>query len=367
MAVTYSDAIIVNDTVRSVNLTRTSTSDLKYQIVFPTTILVQTSAIASSDPRVLSAIIGQSYNPQDGKLTVQLFTSIQYPYTLSTITTQLTPFQTSSVEAVNVTCPDVVNQPCSQQWQIIISRSGNKCDFDGSYIYSFTATCQASESNCPLDSTPFVVNVTFSLSTEDVCGIVTDTTHVTGTLQTWDAYDSAAESFSSSKHAFLTSQFIYFSLEIVSDSSSLVTTTVESVTATDVNNHVQAIASGGAGVVSSYSTALVNTTDLIHFHEIQFKFDSSWFGRIPTDGQVTSTVSVIVNLDFNQGKREVKKFSMRVAPNQVQTTTQVSLQTDNASSTPSSPTNNKNSSTTVSPFASLISVLLFVLYYINNQ
>ena len=152
----------------------------------------------------------------------------------------------------------------------------------------------------------------------------------------------------------------------MSDSSSLVTTTVESVTATDVNNQAQSIASGGAGVIASYSTALVNTTDLIHFHEIQFKFDSSWFGQIPTDGQVTSTVSVIVNLDFNQGKREVRTFSMkRVAPNQVQTTTQVILQSD-ASSTPSSPTNSntKNASSTVAPLSSLTFIVLLTLYSI---
>jgi len=183
-------------------------------------------------------------------------------------------------------------------------------------------------------------------------------------LVTWDSYDSAAGTFSEAKHAFLTSQFVYYSLQLVSDSSSLVTTTVESVTATDVHNQVQTIASGGAGVVASYSTALVNTTDLIHFHEIQFKFDSSWFGQIPTDGQVTSTVTVIVNLDFNQGKREVRKFSMRVAPNQVQATTQVTLQSD-ASSTPSSPTNsNKNDSSSVSPLSSLTFVVLLALYSI---
>jgi len=366
MAVTYADQIIVNDSVRPINLTRTSISDLRYQISFPTSIQVQTTAIGSSDPRVLSAIIGQSYNPQNGKLAVQLFTSIQYPYTLSTITTQVTPSQTSSVEAVNVTCPDVVNQPCSQQWQIIISRSGNKCDFNGAYIYSFTAACQGSEANCPLDATPFVVNVTFNLATEDVCGIVTDTTHVTGMLLTWDSYDSAAGTFSEAKHAFLTSQFVYYSLQLVSDSSSLVTTTVESVTATDIHNQAQPIASGGAGVVTSYSTALVNTTDLIHFHEIQFKFDSSWFGQIPTDGQVTSTVTVIVNLDFNQGKREVRKFSMRVAPNQVQATTQVIIQSD-TSSTPASPTHSStNASSSVYPLASLTLVLLVLYSLLKN-
>jgi len=319
--VIFVDKISINDTTRPYNFNRTTTSFLNYEMSFPTSIMVSTTNLASSDPRVLSAIIGQVFNASNGELFITLVTSLQYPYKLSSIDVVSSPVDTTTTENLESDCADVI-APCEQEWLIVISRTGNNCDFTGNYNFSFTSACQTSDSNCPLDSTPFVSFVGFQLVTENVCAIVSDTTVVTGLLSSWDSYNSIAGTFSNAKYAFLDSQTVYYSLQLTSDSAALGTTTISDVTATNVTGNAIALVTAGSPQISGYSTTLVNSTDLEQFHELQFKFDPTWFGKIPQDGSVTSTVTVTALLDFN-GKRDVVKFSFRAAPNSVDSTTEV--------------------------------------------
>jgi hypothetical protein len=139
------------------------------------------SDVLYSPARILGAIVNQTYDVYSGKLYVGLFTSVQYPYFFTSIALASKPGTVSSTSRLTSTCSFKVNEPCYQQWEIVLTLSKGNCFFDGYYQYNFGVSCN---DTCPINKADNET-ISFYLTSGDVCATLRDTVSLANQLSTY--------------------------------------------------------------------------------------------------------------------------------------------------------------------------------------
>jgi hypothetical protein len=82
ITISYSDQVQIIDDFRSINLTRSSSNTLQFQVGLPTQTSAVISPVLSSDIRLIRSVINQTYNPIGEHLTLTLYTAVQHPFVI---------------------------------------------------------------------------------------------------------------------------------------------------------------------------------------------------------------------------------------------------------------------------------------------
>jgi len=196
---------------------------------------------------------------------------------------------------------------------VVLARTGNNCVFSGTYGVQFQGVCQpsVSQQNCAIVGTD-PISISLSVTSDNVCGSLQDEAHITPALATYGSYDATSHTFSTSKGTFFSDQSVYFKLTLTSDGPAISSTTIEDVSATANNSAVVSLVSNEipAGV-GNYHSALSSASSTQRIHELDFTFDNAWFGSIPTDSSVMSTVAITVSIVFADTQQSSRRHVIR--------------------------------------------------------
>jgi cysteine-rich repeat protein len=167
--------------IRGVPLTRTHLHTLPFSVVFPKHVSVVSDDLTVYSSYVAkAAIVDQSYtstDPPNGKGTVRLYTSVQWPYVLqaplaSTSDNIHLPITVSGPELVPDAplCPNDGTSACQQHFNFEILPDIGQCNLNGHYMFNFKVGCHPSipAASCPL-LTPDSGAIAFSLQSSWIC------------------------------------------------------------------------------------------------------------------------------------------------------------------------------------------------------
>jgi len=281
-----------------------------------------------ANTRIISAVIQQTYNPSSHQMVINLFTSVQGPFRLTSVSFIDTPTNvTGTSPALAVDCVNGSN-PCNQQWSMNFSLTNGWCKFDGTYDLNSNVYCQpnVSANNCPILSTE-VDPLTFSVSSSDACAVVSTTSSLNGALSTWKAYSNGA--FSGQQSAFFMNVPTYYQFLVTSQGPVLASVDITEVNATDVHGVTQNIYSllHSSNSQGGFRQSIASTAAYVITNEFDFQFSADWFGAIPVDGNVASTVTVSAAVTYSTAKGT--RVSKRVGSQNVQSSYMVMVSLNN--------------------------------------
>lgn len=228
-----------------VSQTREIEASVPFEVQFLTDVAITAGNVqAFSQIAVLSAISNQAITAT-GTVTrggqVQIFTSVQYPFSLTGLTLGGAPSSNGGQPVapasgvhfpadVTVTvgnsgspdqaCGSVTNgQICTQKFTFNLAAtagtgSGERCDMNGAYTFWASVQCvEGAAANCPLDPVnqfaSSVVALTVTLTTGNFCPQVVDTVGISGSLTSYET-----NSFTIQKDDFLQGQRMFFRLSM---------------------------------------------------------------------------------------------------------------------------------------------------------
>jgi len=165
-------------TFRGRPIERDSRSVLSINLRLPTTISLNTTSLNILAPiDALIAVTFQEYDYDTDTATLELTTSVQWPYQLSNpdLVSALSPAFNVSLLHEDLSCEqDNVGSPCQQVTTLIISEirtRGRACSFDGDYVAEWQFSCRSGlqPSLCALPDVPSL-SANFTLASGDICG-----------------------------------------------------------------------------------------------------------------------------------------------------------------------------------------------------
>ena len=251
---------------------------------------------------------------------IQITTDIPYPYrfTSSSILSLPSQITSSSVSNVNVTDSScsTPNSDCTQFISFTISTVGI-CSFTGNYSISLTTGCESSFSPCPVTSSSNQ-NITFSLTSGNICGQLIVNSALTGTLSSYS--DSG---FSTSSLLFIAGQYGYFKASI----SSGVTIQSASLVNLNVFTPSQVTLRSSSSTTSLGNLANLTTTGFTYYpaaNEVVFAFEllvgsnssTSIFNNGGNIDQVfifTVVADIDVTYKTTFGKRDIQTDSLKLS------------------------------------------------------
>lgn len=210
---TYSARVMMTTTqsrttVRGLVITQTMQTSVTVSLRFSTAITTTSGSLQVYGPRItFSRVVSQSFNPASYMATLQVFTSVQFPYQLTTpvlanvagFTTTVTPTFAESGRPTTAICNSSTS-PCSQYWTVTIQRTTScspgptNLNYAG-WSLSFTVGCHSlftGQCNTPDPGSDAVV---FDTSSDNYCPNLLGTIATTATLSTFsDAGNTNANS-----------------------------------------------------------------------------------------------------------------------------------------------------------------------------
>jgi len=241
---------------------------------------------------------------------VQLLTSVQYPFMLTTgdLTGDLSKFSMSVVGVENTDCDDT-DAVCYQYWDFDILPFLGECDLNGDYVFSFDMICQPSVDfeDCPLDDGTDSGHIDFTLESEYFCPQIIEDIDLSGALYSFEDYARTSH-----KGAFFLDDTIYLSAVVSSEKATIIQTTLSHYEITLWTNATIVLYNNGntlAGDLVDFQVTQSGDGTQAHF---EYTFDESLF---PLDfdesGHITcSTVVDVVYYNTDEQKREIFKRSL---------------------------------------------------------
>ena len=139
---------------------------------------------------MLSDFVSQTFDPVKGQITLQIYTSVQTPYTLTLLSSQITAglLSTTSIAPVsdsNYNCNSSNSNICEQLWQVELTPTNGQCVLNGTLMLNFTVDCQTSYSgSCSSLAVPYY-GTTVDISSFNVCPELIQQVDVTGNLTSY--------------------------------------------------------------------------------------------------------------------------------------------------------------------------------------
>ena len=154
---------------------RTFVTSKPIQLRFPTMVNVSLSNINSfGAANVLSDFVSQTFDPITGQVTLNIYTSVQSPYTLTPLSSQIIAglLNTTNITPVsdpNYNCNSTASNICEQLWQVVLTPTNGQCVLNGTLMVNFTVGCQTSyQGSCSSLSVPYY-GTTVAVSSFNVC------------------------------------------------------------------------------------------------------------------------------------------------------------------------------------------------------
>jgi hypothetical protein len=209
---------------------RTLEHKMPFQIVFPTSVSVSSSAVDVFAPVLtLGAVVRQAVIHAPGAIPtaeLEVFSSVQWPFVFTGASwSQLPSFASGTVPAdtarAGYACVDGTDKftgpACEQLWLSTLTLGPDQCKLDGTYEMQFGIACRAQRANdCPLDAATSTARFRFSLQSSYFCAQVVDSIGLSATLT---SYLEAGRT--TPKDDFLDTQVAYFRLPVTSDKASI--------------------------------------------------------------------------------------------------------------------------------------------------
>lgn len=200
---TYSARVLMTSTQlrttsRGLAITQTMQTSVTVSLRFSTAITASSGSLQVYGPRItFSRVVSQSFNPANYVATLQVFTSVQFPYQLTApaltnvagFTTTVTPTVAESGRPTTAICNGTTS-PCSQYWTVTIQRTTSCSPAPTNLNYAgwnlgFTVNCHSSftgQCNTPDPSSDAVV---FDTSSDNYCPNLLGTIATTAALSTF--------------------------------------------------------------------------------------------------------------------------------------------------------------------------------------
>jgi hypothetical protein len=318
--------------IRTRTVTRLVHSVLPFQVRFPKSVSADSDVTVYSPVNLNSAIIRQftillPNEEVQAQSLIRLFTSIQYPFKLTSPTwgarsrNDFDFLETTEAEELlaGEDCLDNAGDAnCEQEFKIAFEAwTPPICDFTGVYTLNFVVRCEpGAEANCPLPlntNTGFKqsdASVTFSITTEHFCPLVLAEVDIHAALS---SYQDGAHGIP--KDDFIHDATAYFKATVSSNVATIVECSISTITASE-------------NLFYSAPNALVdglNVQDFPRVGGVSPHPTESWFDIVlnsdlfpaPPDGHASSEIAVVLNVVFlnTEGRRITQQLGMTLSRN----------------------------------------------------
>jgi hypothetical protein len=250
---------------RPINIVRTLTNNIIFQILYPTDITITSNNVTVyAAINVVAAITSATFtvdvNAVPGVAHIKLLTTVQYPFKMIEAIAVGGDSDRFSMTHTQISDPAYVcaddNNFCAQLWDIVITPNPNECNYDGDYMFNFTLDCQPSQTDCPLDSNTNTGAISFVLESEDFCPQIIESIDLGGTLK---SYSSNAHT--NLKSSFIVDQTVYFELELTSTKATIVNVKINTVTVMMWDGSQNVLFDGGSNTAFGSLLSLVVDDD----------------------------------------------------------------------------------------------------------
>jgi len=292
-------------TIRGEDVERTMTNSYPFSVTFPRYAVVNNSEVDVYGPiDVIAAITEQDFDPISKSGTIRLYTSIQYPFLLTVPTinppTGINSFISLDSNQTGASCTTNPSTSCSQYWLVYLNAT-QFCQISGDFRAEFTVACQntLNSTQCPLQGDN--VNVTWTSSSSNFCGLVNRNVSLSVAL------NSYREDYSTAKTGFLMGQTVYFQASSSSSDVTISSTFLMNCTLfVDGNAGVNVLLGGNSSTAGTAQSSAVHPVSNV-LTEVSIDITSTYFNP-PTDGSIPSVLQCFVGveyLDVSYSKRTV--------------------------------------------------------------
>jgi uncharacterized protein (DUF1330 family) len=346
--------------------------------------------VNSSDPLIFAPIDVQAaityLGYTNGFGVINLFTTVQYPFTLQNPNLQISNTGLSSYISINSTnnCP--VNTSCITTYEIQVNQtSGSTCYLNGTYNLTFNIACNSNwGQDCPLQNNS--AQIVFQVTSENLCGIFTEQVSISATLNTY-----ASDSSSVTQETFLENQIMYLRAVVTSNQVALASTYILNCSSIfEANSATTLLYSGGnSSNGGQFSTEANNAGLSFTFNnQTQANFQlnaTSELYPVATDSYSSAVISCWIGVEYQNvsvkrssvkeirsyysAKSNMNKLSGKILKRQGPSTNSQAtaadarfaiLQFTSATQQPTSNTQQINNASTNSQSIILMNLILFV-------
>jgi len=249
--------------IRGVALTRTHLHTLPFSVVFPKTVDVTLGSLTIYSTYVAkAAIVDQEYtstDPPNGKGTVRLYTSVQWPYALQNQLSSSSdnvhlPITVSGPETIPGAplCPNDGTSTCQQYFDFVINPDIGQCNLNGNYIFNFNVGCHPSipVASCPL-LTPVAGSIAFSLQSSWICQQIVANVDLTAQI---DPYPTSL--YDVPKYDFVVGSTAFYLVHTHSTQVSITSSSLSTINAIAPNGTSFSLYNSAAGGNTGYGNAV---------------------------------------------------------------------------------------------------------------
>jgi len=195
---------------RGRQVVRTTRSVLNLSLKLPSLLSINTTLLSVASPiDPLFAVTLQQYDYAADIATIEITSSVQWPYLLSSpsLSFTSTPSFNSSLSLQEEDCPSTESSACRQKTTLLLRNFRTEelaCSFDGEHTIEWGFDCRAALiTPCPVDGTGHV-SANLTLESGDICGTAEITSSLTGELLPF-----SDGTFASEKISFLAGERVY--------------------------------------------------------------------------------------------------------------------------------------------------------------
>merc|ERR1712072_34842 len=287
--------------IRGTAVTRDVMTGMAYEVRFPKEITLTSGQVQVFSPiLVIAAVTEQDFQSDTTQGTAQLFTSVQWPFMLTSATINSTNNATVAITNSSNNCP--ADAACETTFDF--SLDPNSCSLTGDYQLSFTFQCNPlyTGSDCPLQGE--AGNVLFTLTSGDLCAVFAENVDLTGSLISY------LNDYTTARDAFIINQASYWQAKVSSTKVSIVNS--EILAASTIFNSGAEIDLYSGGANTAEGTAAGFTLDGDGGDGTQSRFYlnmvSSLF-PVPADQFLPAVMKCKVAATYsNTAKRQVKRY-----------------------------------------------------------
>jgi len=207
VAITTSEKVAV---FQDVPIRRTTVSRYLLEARFPRSAELSSSQVDIVSPLdLLAAVSLQEYSFEEDRATIEITTSVAWPYQLENGTSTLVgnPSFGYSLEFATLSCDQLTEDTaCHQITTLNITNIRSfACHFDGIYGFEWNFDCRLGFSPCPPPPGPNTISLNATIQSGDVCQQLTMDALLSGTLESFStsAFDSETIFFHPNERIYL--------------------------------------------------------------------------------------------------------------------------------------------------------------------
>jgi hypothetical protein len=195
--------------LRNIVFNRTVESAILFQVSFATTVNATSGNVSVYGAAITEAVItSQLFDTTSYVASLQITTSVQFPYVLTGLSAVGTTLQNSNTlsaaSSSNGNCSSALTAACFQVFNLTLTPT-NPCVSGGAsnlnnaagsvWSLNFTVSCDSSRINCTGTPTPGSVLITFTTASPNYCPQVLGTITPTMTLTAYDGGNLIPQTF----------------------------------------------------------------------------------------------------------------------------------------------------------------------------